>query len=352
MNACRRFPEALRHLCAGWWSVAIVLLSIVLISACSEREATAMEEGAGTLVVLNKTDYTAMIIDMESREILATLPTGVAPHEADISPDGTLAVASNYGEYDGEPGHTLTVIDLRDNRVDRVIDLGDYTRPHGLAWLADGEHLLVTAEGKQALIVLHLPSGEVVQEIVTGQERSHIVALSADQTRAFVANIDYGTLSVIDLQGGEVVTTIETGAGAEGIAINSDESELWITNRYEDTIAIVDLESYEVVEKLQAGAFPIRANFTPDGRHLLVANMQSGDVSVFDVDQRTERMRIDLEPDSDLNAGPVGMLVIPGNRILVAGTQTNRLYVIDLETFEIIDQIPTGAEPDGMAYTG
>lgn len=332
-----------------WAFIAAFLISFFL-SSCSEPEAASAGESNGTLVVLNKTDYTAMIIDLSTGEILAELPTGVAPHEADISPDGSLAVASNYGEYDGEPGHTLTLINLRENTVDRVIDLGEYTRPHGLAWL-DDEHIAVTAEGKQALIVLHLPTEEIVKEIITGQERSHIVALSQDQSRAFVANIDYGTMSVIDLENEEVITTIETGEGAEGIAISADESELWITNRYEDTVSVIDLGTFEVVETLPAGEFPIRANFTPDGRHVLVANMNSGDVSVFDVETRTERMRINLEPENDLNAGPVGMLVIPGNRILVAGTQTDRLYVIDLETFEITGHIATGAEPDGMAFT-
>jgi hypothetical protein len=46
------------------------------------------------------------------------------------------------------------------------------------------------------------------------------------------------------------------------------------------------------------------------------------------------------------------MLNIPGTRILVSGTQTNRLYMIDLNNFESIDQIETGAEPDGMAFPG
>lgn len=336
---------------AGRLILAFCVIISISLSGCDEREDAESDEDSGTLVVLNKSDYTAMIIDMASREILATLPTGVAPHEAEISPDGRIAVASNYGEYDGDPGHTLTVINLATGEVDREIDLGEYTRPHGLAWFNDGEHLAVTAEGQQALIVLHVPTNEIVQVINTDQERSHIVHLSSDNTRAFVANIDYGTMSVIDLEAGEVIALVETDEGAEGIAISPDESELWITNRYVNTVSIVDLDSYEVIETLSAGEFPIRANFTPDGSHVLVANMNGGDVSAFDVADRSEIMRIDLEPDSDQNAGPVGMLPIPGNRILVAGTQTDRLYVIDLSNFEIIDHIPTGAEPDGMAFT-
>ncbi len=332
---------------------SVILLTLLIIFSgfgCSQNEASERMEDSGKLVVLNKSGYTAMIIDMESRELLATLPTGIAPHEAEISPDGRYALASNYGEYDGEPGNTLTVIDLFELEVDRVIDLGEYARPHGLAWFNDGEHVAVTAEVQEALIVLHFPTDEIVQVIPTNQQRSHIVHLSSDNSIAFVANIDYGTMSVIDLQAGEVIAQLDTGEGAEGIAISPDESELWITNRYEDTVTIIDLNSYEVIETIDAGSFPIRANFTSDGNHVLVANMLSGDVSVFDSVNRSEVLRIDLEPDTDKNAGPVGMLNIPGNRILVAGTQTDRLYMIDLDSFEIIDHIETGEEPDGMAF--
>ncbi|MCC5906981.1 MAG: beta-propeller fold lactonase family protein [Balneolaceae bacterium] len=329
----------------------VSMFMFIIIIGCDESDTLERTDDSGTLVVLNKTDYTAMIIDMSTREVLNTLPTGVAPHEAAISPSGSIAVASNYGEYDGDPGHTLTVINLQTGELDREIDLGEYTRPHGLAWFDDGEHLAVTAEGQQALIVLHMPTDEIVKVITTDQERSHIVQLSSDNTRAFVANIDYGTMSVIDLEAEEVIALVETDDGAEGIAISPDESELWITNRYANNISIVDLETYEVIETLDGGEFPIRANFTPDGKYVLAANMNGGDVSVFNAKDRTEVKRIDLEPDTDQNARPVGMLIIPGNRILVAGTQTDRLYIIDLDSFEIIDHIPTGAEPDGMAFT-
>lgn len=329
----------------------LFILSSAVFFGCETDDAPVNIQDSGTLIVLNKSGYTAMIIDMATREVLAVLETGIAPHEAEISPDGLIAVASDYGEYDGPPGHTLTVINLLTNEVDRVIDLGEYTRPHGLAWFDDGEHLAITAEGQQSLIVMNMTTDEIVKVIPTNQERSHIVHLSSDNRKAFVANIDYGTMSVIDLEAEEVIALVETGAGAEGIAISPDETELWITNRYEDTVSIVSLDDYEVLDTIPAGSFPIRANFTPDGNHVLVANMQDGTVSVFDAVTRTEVNQIDLEPYSDLNAMPVGMLIIPGNRILVAGTQTDRLYMIDLDTFEIIDHIPTGAEPDGMAFT-
>lgn len=332
-------------------AVLLIMLSSLLFLACGEGPEQTDVEESGRLVVLHKTGNTAMILDLSTREILATLPTGVAPHEAELSPDGKWVAVSDYGLYDGEPGHTITLINLEEQSVERVIDLGEYIRPHGLVWMKDGEHLVVTAEEHEALILLHVPSGEVVREIPTGgQYRSHIVYLSEDESTAFVANIDDGTMSVIDMEEGEVITVVETGEGAEGIAISPDETELWISNRVVNTITIIDLATYEVMDTLPAGEFPLRALFTPDGRHVVVSNMNGGDLSVFDAENRSELKRIDLEPDRDLNAGPVGITLIPGNRLLAAGTQTDRLYVIDLDRFELIDHIETGDEPDGMAF--
>ena len=51
---------------------------------------------AATLVVLNKSEATASLIDLESGRVAATVPTGQAPHEVAVSPDGRLALATNY----------------------------------------------------------------------------------------------------------------------------------------------------------------------------------------------------------------------------------------------------------------
>ena len=42
----------------------------------------------GTLVVLNKAEASASLIDLASGEVVATLPTGVGPHEVAASYDG------------------------------------------------------------------------------------------------------------------------------------------------------------------------------------------------------------------------------------------------------------------------
>ena len=62
---------------------------------------------AGTLIVLNKSDDTAWLFDGATGEKRAEVPTGGAPHEVAVSPDGALAVVTDYGAE--TPGNTLTV---------------------------------------------------------------------------------------------------------------------------------------------------------------------------------------------------------------------------------------------------
>ena len=251
----------------------------------------------GTLVVLNKSEATASLIDLATEAVVATVATGEGPHEVAVSPDGRRALATNYGTQ-AAPGSTLTLIDIEEGRALRTIALGEHRRPHGVAWLPDGKRAVVTVEASRALLVVDTDAGTVEAAIKTDQDVSHMVALSKDGTRAFVANIGSGSVTLVDLAGRKVVATAPTGAGAEGIAVSPDGKEVWVTNRAADTVSVLDTAALRPLATLESKAFPIRVRFTPDGSQALVANARSGDVAVFDTKTRREvrRLRSDLKP--------------------------------------------------------
>src|SRR5262245_23877694 len=180
--------------------------------------AAAAPAATGTLVVLNKAESTASLIDLATGNVAATLPTGKGPHEAAVSPDGRLALAANYGTPDA-PGASLTVIDVPGARVVKTIELGEYRKPHGVKWLADGRRAAVTCEGSKALVVVDVEAAKVDGAVTTGQEVSHMVAVAPDGSRAYVASIGSGTLTAVDLGGRKVIEVVPTGKGAEGIDI-------------------------------------------------------------------------------------------------------------------------------------
>ena len=313
-----------------------------------------------TLLVANKSDDTVDFLDLASGEKRATLPTGKAPHEIAVSPDGRTAVISNYGNREA-PGSSLTVVDVDAAEVLRTIDLGHHSRPHGLAWLSD-ETLAVTAEGSAHLLVVEPASGTIRSEVETGQRVSHMVAVAGG--RAFVANIGSGTVTVIELGSGAKLTDIVTGEGAEGIDVSPDGREVWVGNRAADTLSVIDPESLEIVATVPCPGFPIRVRLTPDGSRVLVSAARSGEVVIFDRAERRElvRKQLDLSTvegfeerlfgdrfgDSPV---PVGLVVSPdGGTAWVAATQADAVVVVSTEDLVVKALLSTGHEPDGIAW--
>ena len=342
-----------------------------MLSRCHRRcagvLALLLAPGAGadaaTLIVLNKAEASASLLDTASGQEVARVPTGDAPHEVAVAPDGGRAVVSNYGPR-GKPGNSLTVFDVAAARAIKTIDLGEYTRPHGIAWFADGRRVAVTSEGKKVLLVVDVDSGRIESAIDTGQEVSHMVALTRDEKRAFVANISSGSVTAIDLEKKERLANIPIGAGTEGITLTRDDDYLWVTSRDADRVTVLDTRTLAVVETLACASFPIRAQASPDGRYVLVTTARSGELVAFDAVRRREhyRVRMDLaatETNGRLfgatfanSSVPIGVLVTPDSkRAYVAHANADVISVVDMENWKIVGTLRAGKEPDGLGFS-
>lgn len=316
---------------------------------------------AETLVVANKAEATASLIDLESGEVVATLPTDNGPHEVAVSPDGRIALVANYG-HRGSSGQSLTVIDIPAAEVIKTIDLGVYERPHGVEWL-DNRRAAVTVEANRALVVVDVDEGAVIQEIGTDQEISHMVALDPERQRAYVANIGSGSVTVLDLQKGERTRNIATGEGAEGVAVSASGKHVWVTNRDADTITILDADSLEKVREIPSKSFPIRATATPTGQ-VLVTRARSGDMAIYDTRSMEEVRIVDFDLRSmDVeerlfgdrfgdSSVPIGVIVNgAGDHAFVAHANADVITEVDLGTGEIVRTLRAGKEPDGMGFS-
>lgn len=326
---------------------------------------TVVSADSGTLIVLNKSDNTVSLINVATKTVVATIPTGAGPHEVAVSPNGKIAVIANYGTQQA-PGSSLTVIDVAGKKTLKTIDLGEYRRPHGIEWLR-GNEIVVTAEGNKALLIVDIESGKVAAAVTTDQNVSHMVVLARRSNKAFVANIGSGSVTVIDLKTRKKISDLTTGAGAEGIDISPGEREVWVTNRAANTISIIDVISLNVLATLESKDFPIRVKFAPGGRFVLVSNARSGDVAVFDAVTRKEVRRIPmmLKAAEGSTTGqrifgsqfgqspvPVGILVSPKlSHAFVANTNADIVTMIDLKTWQVAGRLTAGKEPDGLGYS-
>ena len=318
---------------------------------------------AETLLVVRKTDDAVDLVDPGSGLRLASVPLGHAPHEVSVSPDGKRAAATNYGTRE-RPGSTLSIVDLEQARELRRIDLAPHTRPHGVAWFA-ADRIAVTTEGSKHLLIVEPESGRIVNAIETGQDVSHMVAVSADARRAYVTNIGSGTSTVLDIVAGRKLGDVATGAGSEALAVTPDGKELWVAARAAGHVAIVDTVTLQVTARLPLPGIPIRVAITPDGRTALVTCAGSSELVAFDLSSHKERVRRKVDvplapgaavrPFAQMARGsvlPVGLLVSrDGRSAYVAATMGDRVVQYDAATLQPLRSIEVGGEPDGLATT-
>ncbi|HEU4535308.1 MAG TPA: beta-propeller fold lactonase family protein [Polyangiaceae bacterium] len=321
-----------------------------------------------TLVVLNKEDGTASLVDLATMQARATLPTGEGPHEVAVSPDGRRAVVANYGAK--EPGRTLTVLDLGRRAVTATVDLGEHRRPHGIAWLADGRRVAVTSEASRALLIVDVDGGAVTP-VAVGQEGTHMVALSPDRRHAYTANIKSSTVSMIDLERGAVVRTAPTPPLPEAIDVSPDGREVWVApmkvrppEEAEGAVAVLDAQTLGQLATFPCGGrMPNRLRFTPDGKFVLVSNAASGNVTMFDARARTPVATVALPRDAAkgppeegdpfvASAVPLGILVTAdARRAFVATAAHDEIALLDLASRRVSGFLRTGKGPDGMALS-
>ena len=320
----------------------------------------AFAQRAGTLVVLNKAEATASVVDLATGETVATLPTGVGPHEVAVSPDGRVAVGTDYGDQAVE-GASLTVIDLDSREVRATVPLGEWERPHGIAFLPDGR-VAVTAERDSAVAVVDLGTGEIVAA-PTGQAMSHMLAMSPDGRYAYTGNMMSASVSKVDLRDRQTVATAAVGPVPEAVAVRPGTGEVWAASQEAGLVTVLDGEGLGEVGMAEVGGRPIRIAFTPDGSRALVTSVVSSELTVFDADTR-ERIGVVSLPNGPetgndaaasvpggASALPIGVAVAPDGRTAwVALMGRDQVVEVDLESLSVVRYLDVGRWPDGIAF--
>lgn len=332
-----------------------LIAATILSTACApaQQAPAPAPERAPLLVVANKQDATASIIDVASGRTLATLPTGQGPHEAAVSHDGRWAVVTDYGAQ--TPGRTLTVIDLDALAVARTMELGEYRRPHGVLFLPGDTVLAVTAEANQAVLLVDFRTGAVTA-IPTGAQGTHMVAATADGSTLFTANVGSGSVTRIDVAT-RVARSAPVAPVSEGVAVLPGGGQVWVGSNQQHTVTVLDGATLAPLDTMPAPGLPYRLNVSANGRRMVVTNPMAGSVRVFDTATRRELAAIRIAgdparllPAAGGNSQPVGSTVSPdGRRAYVALQGMNAVAEVDLERFEVLRYFDTGAGPDGIA---
>jgi len=335
----------------------LAAICLVAVSSLAAQERDLPSE-AGTLVVTNMSDNTATILDIGSREVLATLETGEGPHEVATSSNGRWAVVTNYGVR-GTPGNSLTVIDLESVAVVRTIDLGDYQRPHGIAFLPGDSLLVVTSEVRQVVVVVDFRTGTVVSDISTDYPASHMLALVPSGNRVYTTNVRDGNITEINPRTGETLRTIDVARFVEGIAVTPDGSAVWVGSNGDSLVAVIDVESGVLTDTIRGFGMPYRLGVSASGEFVVISDPVKGQVQIFDVATRKLLHLIEIPAVGILDSAeipgspaPEGVTISRDSRWAYVTLQgRNQVAAIELGSGTITGYMETGAWPDGIAFS-
>jgi YVTN family beta-propeller protein len=296
--------------------------------------------GAETLLIGNKGENSVSFIDLATGREVARRETGPNPHEIALSHDGKRAAIVSYG------GNGIEIFDIARRERLKRIDLGASKAPHGIVWLPDGR-IVATAEGGQGLVLVSADL-ERVTAIPTGQKTSHMVAVAPDASRAYVANMGSGTVSVMDLRSRTKLRDLPGGSQPEGIALTPDGRQLWVADRQGDTVHVFDTARLARLGTIAVGKTPIRVAISPDGRSAITSNYGGGDLTVIDV--ATRKVSRTLPVSGQPGFGQVTILFSrDGRRLYVAETGIDRIAEVDLASGRVLGRLPAGKQGDGLA---
>ena len=311
----------------------------------AQAPASTVAQRADRILVANQQSANASIVTLPHGKV-EHIAVGDGPHEAAVSPDGRFGVISVYG-LQSPAGNQLAVIDMATAKVIRTIDLGKYTRPHGLVALAGSPFRVVaTSEATQSVITVDVEKGTVLSSVPTGAVGSHMVAVSKDGTKAFTANVGSGSMTALDLVKGTALGTVAIAPRSEGIAVTSDGKEVWVGSNDRRTVTVVNGTTMKVDTVLSGFAVPYRLAISPDDEIVVVAEPEGDRISVID---RTTRMVLGTVA---VGGSPRGVTISPDSRIayVTLGPQ-NQVVAVDLFKMDLMQTFLVGTAPDGVAFS-
>ncbi len=303
---------------------------------------------AGALLVVNKADRTLGIVDLAASRMVAEVPlSGNTGHEVTVAPDGRRAVVPIYSDvglgHAGTDGRTIDVIDLVTRaRVDTV-DLGAAVRPHCPQFTASA--LLVTAEVGDQVLVLDADSLTLSGRIPTGAPHAHMLAVSADGAIGCTANVEPGSVSILDVRDRRLRAVVPVADRINRILLSPDGSTAYTADQRRPRLAIIDTAAAEVRGWIDLPGVGFGAAMTASGLIVIALRNENAIAVVDPATRQVERV-------VPVPRGPQMIVLDAQARHAYTACQHDEVVVeVDLDAGAVTREIAVGRNPDGIHWT-
>ncbi len=190
---------------------------------------------------------------------------------------------------------------------------------------SSGTEMLVDPEtgiaSSGTVSVIDLNEGKEVKSIETGLHPTAMI-FSPDKSKLYVACSNSDIISVIDTKSDEVTDSISVhiskelpfGSAPNALEISADGSRLYVANGTDNAVAVIDLKNKKLLGLIPTGWYPGALQFDKDKKYLFVANTKG---------IGTRNMRADRPGYNTHNPmGTISAIPVPGDKELAKMTET------------------------------
>ena len=237
-----------------------------------------------------------------------------------------------------------------DCSIESTLDTGEYLRPHFPEVGASGM-LYVTAEMKESILLVDPKTRAIAGTIPTGSNLTHFFAMTSDEKKAFTSNVSAATVSVLDIPGRKLITTVSTGSGNQRMTVSPDD-KWFVTNIGQGSkMSFFRTSDYQLDFDIPLDGSPFVSRFSPDGKSIYnMGNAPRGatpaGIRVWKADVASKKV-VATSADN-LGTGTGGIQVSPFNGRVYISAYSGQVSVLDPDTLKVVKQFPTPMTPDGL----
>ncbi len=359
---------------------SLLILALALPLACAAPELPESDAPVGPRAEGGHVLPTRQVVEPAGK----TLAFDGRPLDLVLAPDGRFVFVK-------EKTSVLTIDARNDTIASRYTPEKLGASMHGIAITRAGDKLYFTGTEDQLVELAVAADGSLrasrtlvlPQAEVGGDPYPCGLALSADESTAFVCLSRGNALALVDLRAGKLTATIPVGIAPYDVVLAPDGRCAYVSNfggrratagdrtstssgtplvidergiGASGTISVVDLEARASVAEIACGLHPSDLELARDGARLYVAAANSDAVFVIDTRERRILREICVKPDPSLPFGSIAnaLALAPDESTLyVANGGNNAVAVVRLAgSGRVAGFIPTGAFPGAIALCG
>ena len=291
-------------------------------------------------VILNSGSASVSLIDMNTREVVKTIPVGKEPHHLMMAPDQKSLLIANAAGNDVVLMNPTT--GELTGKIPNIID------PYQIGYSPNHKWFIANGNRLDRVDIYAADSAnlKLAKTVKLGKTPSHI-AFTSDSKIAFITLQDSSELAAIDLEAQNVLWVMPIGKVPAGLWMTPGDQYLLVGITGEDYVQVIDWKTRKEVKRIPTGKGA--HNFRPlgDKKHVFVSNRIASTISLINM-QTLEKVG-DI---TGLPAGPDDMEITPdGKTMWVTFRFSKKVGVIDIPSMKLVTVIPVGKSPHGVFFT-